>query len=81
MIWRCQDVRKETPPGPFDLILCRNLVLTYFEEALQREVVEKLSAVLRAGGALVIGSRENLPAASVEFVPWHGALPIYRRMG
>jgi chemotaxis protein methyltransferase CheR len=80
MIWRCQDVRKETPPGPFDLLLCRNLVLTYFDKALQREVMEGVMAALRPGGALVIGSHERLPLLSVELEPWSASLPIYRRI-
>jgi chemotaxis protein methyltransferase CheR len=36
--FRQQDVRKELPDGPFDLVLCRNLVFTYFEDSLQTEI-------------------------------------------
>ena len=32
------DIRTGPPDGPFDLILCRNLVFTYFGDALQRTV-------------------------------------------
>ena len=28
-----QDIRRELPVGPFDLMLCRNLVFTYFDDA------------------------------------------------
>ena len=76
--WRCQDVRVEAPPGLFDLILCRNLVLTYFDEALQREVMDRVVAALRPGGALVIGSHESLPPLDVGCEPWCAKLPIYR---
>jgi chemotaxis protein methyltransferase CheR len=79
VIWSCQDVREETPAGPFDLILCRNLVLTYFEDALQAQVMERVMAVLRTGGALVIGSHECLPVLNVACEPWRPSLPIYRR--
>jgi len=81
MSWRCQDVRVETPPGPFDLILWRNLVLTYFDEALQSEVMERVVKALGPGGALVIGSHESLPPLAVAWEPWCAKLPIYRRVG
>jgi chemotaxis protein methyltransferase CheR len=80
VIWRCQDVREETPSGPFDLILCRNLVLTYFDDALQIEVMRRVLAVLRPGGALVIGCHERLPRLSVQYGPWCASQPIYRQM-
>ena len=35
------DVREEPPVGPFDLVLCRNLVFTYFDEPTQRAAVER----------------------------------------
>ena len=79
--WQCQDVRVEAPPGPFDLILCRNLVPTYFDQALQREVMDRVVAALRPGGALVIGPHECLPALALECEPWSAKLPIYRRLG
>jgi chemotaxis protein methyltransferase CheR len=56
------DLRQEAPPGPFDLILCRNLAFTYFDEADQRRVAARLAARLAPGGALLIGARERLPA-------------------
>ena len=34
------DVRDEPPAGRFDLVLCRNLVFTYFDEATQRETLQ-----------------------------------------
>ena len=77
--WLCQDVRSECPDGPFDLILCRNLVLTYFDEELQLEVMKRVAAVLRSGGALVVGSHESLPPHELGLEPWSPTLPIYRR--
>lgn len=56
-----RDIRSSMPPGPFDLILCRNLVFTYFEEALQREILQRLVARLRGGGVLVTGAHETVP--------------------
>jgi trans-aconitate methyltransferase len=75
-----QDIRQTVPEGEFDLILCRNAVLTYFEPALQHEVMGRVVARLRPGGALVIGMHESLPENLQGFVPWHGARAIYRKL-
>jgi chemotaxis protein methyltransferase CheR len=81
IVWRCQDVRRAAPPGSFDLVLCRNLVLTYFDEGLQHEVMARVLAALRTGGALVVGSHETLPATTIACEPWDRGLPVYRRLG
>jgi chemotaxis protein methyltransferase CheR len=73
------DVRESLPPGPFDLILCRNLVFTYFEESLQGEILARLTPRLLPGGALVVGAGEALPYHDCEIAPWISALGIYRR--
>lgn len=57
------------PEGPFDLVLCRNLALTYFEPRLQMRVTRNLAARLRPGGYLVIGAHEALPAGLAGFLP------------
>lgn len=56
-----QDLRKEAPAGPFDLVLCRNVAFTYFDVPLQREVLARIESVLAPGGELVIGKGERLP--------------------
>jgi chemotaxis protein methyltransferase CheR len=76
--WLVQDVRTESPRGPFDLVLCRNLVLTYYDETLQREVIERVASAIRPRGAAVIGSHERFPDLDASFEAWSGALPIYR---
>jgi chemotaxis protein methyltransferase CheR len=72
-----QDVRQADPEGCFDLILCRNLVLTYFEEDLQRELLPRILARLSPGGAFVIGRKERLPAG-FPFGDGQPQLGIYR---
>ena len=57
-----QDLRVEAPPGPFLLVLCRNLAFTYLDEAGQRAVAERIAARLEPEGILVVGKREELPA-------------------
>jgi chemotaxis protein methyltransferase CheR len=74
-----QDIRRTTPEGEFDLVLCRNAVLTYFEPTLQHEVMRRVLARLRPGGALVVGIHESLPENLPGFVPWPGARAIYRK--
>lgn len=74
-----QDIRNQMPDGPFDLILCRNLVFTYFDLALQETVLERLTAHLRGGGYLVIGKHESLPATTLGFSTLEKRLPIYLR--
>jgi chemotaxis protein methyltransferase CheR len=57
-----KDLLEGLPEGPFHLILCRNLVFTYFEESLQREVLSGLEKILFPGGFLIIGVHEKLPS-------------------
>jgi len=74
-----QDIRAHLPEGHFHLILCRNLVFTYFEEGLQRTLLEKLSKRLLPEGILVIGSHESLPSGSEMLVPYDQRLGIYQK--
>jgi chemotaxis protein methyltransferase CheR len=64
-----QDVRQATPPGPFDLVLCRNLAFTYFIASLQEAVLERIEASLQPRGFLVIGSHEHLPGSTAKWRP------------
>lgn len=74
-----QDIRDAMPEGPFDLILCRNVAFTYFEEGLQRRALAGFADRLPAGGVLVLGMHEALPAGASGFDPDEHRLPIYRR--
>ncbi len=77
--FRSQDIRYEQPTGTFYLILCRNLVLTYFEETLQRQVLTQITRRLCPGGALVIGKTEHLPEGIAGLSPWLPNLGVYRQ--
>jgi len=61
---RCEDIRRTMPDGPFDVVLCRNLAFTYFDEPLARALSEQFAARLAPGGVLVIGAHEALPEGS-----------------
>jgi chemotaxis protein methyltransferase CheR len=69
------DVRDDPPAGPFDLVLCRNLAFTYFDDAVQRATLGRIASVTAPGGALVVGSHERLPAGQADFEA--GALGVY----
>ncbi|HEY3445463.1 MAG TPA: CheR family methyltransferase [Myxococcales bacterium] len=73
--WRCEDLRRSMPEGPFDAILCRNLAFTYFGPELQRSTLARLGERLAVGGVLVLGAHEALP----EGAGWRraGTLPIF----
>lgn len=51
--------------GPFDAILCRN-VLIYFDAASKQKVVTNLVSHLAAGGFLFVGHAENLTSLTAQ---------------
>lgn len=73
-----QDIRRKTPDGPFDLVLCRNLVFTYFERPLQRELLARIRTTLVDGGILVVGRKETLPENGDGFGMVAASPGIYR---
>lgn len=73
------DVRTGAPDGPFDFVLCRNLVFTSFDEELQCELGAQLAASLRPGGVFVVGAHETLPDGLRELEPWPAYHGLYRR--
>jgi chemotaxis protein methyltransferase CheR len=76
---RCQDIRSELPEQRFHLILCRNLVFTYFDEPLQRRCLERLTSCLEPGGVLLVGAHESLPPGDTELRPCGGQRGFYEK--
>lgn len=74
------DMRESLPPGPFHLVLCRNLAFTYFDEATQRKTVTELAARMPSGSILLLGKHEHLPAGSLEFEAVSAHQAVYRRV-
>jgi chemotaxis protein methyltransferase CheR len=78
-----QDVREAQPDGRFDLVLCRNLVFTYFDDKLQAELLSRIIDSMADGAALVIGIHENLPEnlseTTEQLEPWFDKQRIYRK--
>lgn len=56
------------PPGRFDIILCRNVML-YFSPALRRQVFDELAGAIRPGGLLVLGAGETVIGLTERFIP------------
>ncbi len=72
-------VADPAPAGPFDLVLCRN-VLIYFAPAVAAEVLRRLLPAVRPGGFLALGPPE-LPLAAalaVERIEAFGATLLRR---
>jgi chemotaxis protein methyltransferase CheR len=63
--------------GAFDIVFCRN-VLVYFDGAVKREVLERISRVLPADGYLVLGNTESPVGITERFQALQGARGIYR---
>lgn len=76
-----QDIREQMPDGPFDLILCRNLGFTYFDEGEQVRLLRGMLERLATGGALVLGAHERLPPGDWPLEPWSPSEPVFRRSG
>ena len=65
------------PSGPFHLVLCRNLVFTYYDAELQTRILRQINDRLVPGGILVVGCHEFLPAGATQWVPACAGLPVY----
>ena len=74
--WRQADVTRSAEAGPWDLILCRNMVM-YLQPDAAGAVWRRLELTLRPGGFLIVGKAER-PTGSRHLVP-HGPC-IYRKV-
>lgn len=57
-----------TPPGGFDLIFCRNVLMYFDEEAVKRSL-KSLHSMLAEGGYLLLGHAESLMPLGTGFEP------------
>lgn len=65
------------PAGPFDIILCRN-VLLYFSVAVRRQVFDTLASAIRPGGLLALGAGETVIGQTDHFSPCERYRGFYR---
>lgn len=63
----------------YHLVLCRNLVFTYFSLERQVQFLHKLQTRLLEGDVLVLGAHERLPEGVSGWRQWQLRLPIYVR--
>lgn len=75
------DVREPLADGPFDMVLCRNLVLTYFSREEQVETLKNLIRTLRPGGIMVTGIHESLPPGIEGMALLKDHKCVYQRTG
>jgi magnesium-transporting ATPase (P-type) len=71
-----QDLRSQTPAGPFDLVPCRYLAFTYFAWPLQEQTLAHILAQLLPNGYLVIGTHERMPGRDFALTPLVGTPQI-----
>jgi chemotaxis protein methyltransferase CheR len=72
------DAGSWLPAQTFQLILCRNVVFTYFDERRQHDVLRRLLTCLAPGGAFLIAPRERLPE-NEQLEPWLPEQGIFRK--
>ena len=77
--FRQQDIRTDLPDAHFDLIFCRNLVFTYYDEPRQRRDLPRILSRLRPGGWLILGVREKLPPDGNDLRVDSERLGLYQR--
>lgn len=66
------------PPGLFDIVMCRN-VLLYFPQAVREQVLARLALSVRPDGLLVLGAGETVLGLSEAFAPCQQFRGLYRR--
>jgi chemotaxis protein methyltransferase CheR len=73
------DLIAHPPPGTFDVVLCRN-VLIYLQPATQEQVLARLAGALSPGGILALGRAEALlPSAAEAFEELDGRHRLFVR--
>ncbi|WP_294392774.1 CheR family methyltransferase [uncultured Sphingomonas sp.] len=65
------------PPGRFDMILCRN-VLLYFSAERKRQVLDRLASAIAPDGVLVLGAGETVMGHTEAFEPHPDLRGMYR---
>jgi chemotaxis protein methyltransferase CheR len=77
--FQLQDIRWQLPAERFHLVLCRNLVFTYFDEGQQRRCLQRIDDSVELGGILVIGTHESLPSGATRFSPRAEGLGFFQK--
>lgn len=75
---RMNLVAAALPPGRFDIILCRN-VLLYLTADDRRQILERFATVLQPDGVLVLGAGETVIGQTEAFRPSVQYRGLYER--
>ena len=75
---RANLVAEPAPPGRFDLVLCRN-VLLYLSPQAKPPVFERLAGALRPDGLLVLGAGETVIGQTRLFEPSRTVRGLYQK--
>ena len=67
--WLARDLFEGPPGTGYDMLFCRNNLLTYHTEPRIRPVLEALVRSLAPGGRLIVGSHESLPPGELGLAP------------
>ena len=59
--WQVADATRAIPIGPWDLVLCRNLLI-YLQPPAAEAMLRRIAGALAPGGFLVVGKAERPPA-------------------
>ena len=74
VIFRQHDLLQDEPPGLFDLVVCRNLLI-FFRPEVQEKLLKKLIQATAEGGFLILGRSERInPDGSLELLSSHFSL-------
>lgn len=75
---RLNLVADAMPPGRFDVILCRN-VLLYLTADDRRRILDRFATILQPGGLLVLGAGETVIGQTEAFRPSAAYRGLYER--
>ncbi|MDB5697479.1 MAG: protein-glutamate O-methyltransferase CheR [Alphaproteobacteria bacterium] len=73
------SLTEAAPPGAFDLILCRN-VLLYFGAETRRAVFDRLAGAAGQGAFLMLGAAETVIGQTSQFAPDPALRGLYLRV-
>jgi chemotaxis protein methyltransferase CheR len=77
--FRRHNLTADAPPGRFDVVMCRN-VLIYFAAPAKAGVFTRIADALRPGGLLVLGAGETVIGQTDRFEPSARARGFYARV-
>jgi chemotaxis protein methyltransferase CheR len=75
--FRCQNILDVPPPGQFDIVLCRN-VLLYFPAINRSSALQNIATTLAPDGGLILGAGETVLGYTDRFRILPGVRSLYQ---